>query len=274
MNKLLITGSGGFIGQTLLPIIQNLEIVRFSGDLRDEGNVTHFINDDIVAVINLAARLDGDEAELRSINIEGTANLVNALKRNAHNLKTFIQIGSAAEYGFSDLPINENAPTKPAGVYGETKLEQTNLVLNGFDNLDVTVCILRLFNVTGKSMSDKMLFSRIKAQFDDEKSSEIVISNKKSVRDWIDVNDVCDLIIRFLNQKVSGKQIYNIGRGIAVTNEEVVKKFEDFTGKSKKIIEKSTNIDQSVADISKLNKLFPDWKWKYDLTGMIRNMYE
>lgn len=274
MKKLLVTGSGGFIGQYLLPLVKTNDVVRFVGDLRNIEDVEKNINEDISIVINLASKVYGSSEELSDVNITGLKNLISALEKKAPNLEKFIHIGSAAEYGLSELPITEMSPTNPTGEYGKTKLMQTEMVMNAFCNTRVNIVVLRLFNVVGKNMSENMLFAKIKNNFEDNNVSEIVISNKESVRDWIDVRDVVNVIAKFVTEKTPNCQIYNLARGLAVTNNEVILAFEKYRNIQKKVIENSTLVDCSVADISKLLELFPSWESKYNLNDMVRGLYE
>ena len=276
MNKLLVTGSGGFIGQSFLPLVDNFdEIIRFKGDLRNINDVQQNVDKDIVAVVNLASKINGPEDEIRSINVDGLSNLLTVLIQKSPKLERFVHIGSAAEYGFADRDISELTKANPIGIYGLTKLEQSEMVINQFVNTNVSAVVLRLFNVVGKSMSKNMLFARIKDQIDSKDNDSILISNKRSIRDWVDVRDVVQLINRFTqlgNLVDSG--IYNIGRGIAVTNEEVVIAFENYLGVKKSIVENTSDSDRSVADISKLKETIPSWKYNHDLMDMVKGMYE
>lgn len=276
MNKLLVTGSGGFVGKFLLPLINNFdEVLRFSGDLRNIKDVEKNVDENVVVIVNLASKIYGSDDEIKSVNIDGLSNLLKVLRRKAPRLERFVHIGSAAEYGFSDYPISESVLAKPMGVYGQTKLKQTTMVLDEFANTDVNAIVLRLFNVVGKNMKENMLFAKIKSQIDREDDKQIVISNRKSTRDWIDVRDVAKLINDFVNiRKAPDSGIYNIGRGIAVTNEEVIIAFENYLGIKVNVVETVSDFDSSVADISKLKRLFPAWKNSYDLADMIKGLYE
>lgn len=269
----MITGSGGFIGQEVLKEISGFEIIRFKGDLRNFRDIELNVAPDLTGVINLAARIDGSSDQLREVNVKGTENLIEAIKTTCKGLEFFIQIGSSAEYGFSSSPISESNAENPISDYGKSKLEQTQLVMNAFSDTPVTVSVLRLFNVCGKNMSEKMLPARLRQMFNSS-GDEIEISNKDSVRDWIDVRDVATLIVKFLKIRNQNPEIYNIGRGVAVTNLELIYEFEKIIGKTKKIHEISDRVDCSVADISKLKKLFVNWTVKYDLKDMISNLNE
>ena len=49
------------------------------------------------------------------------------------NLKSFIQIGSSAEYGRAKVPHKENFLCKPAGIYGKYKLSKSPSACRSFD---------------------------------------------------------------------------------------------------------------------------------------------
>ncbi len=272
-KKLLITGSGGFIGQEVLKKISGFKISRFKGDLRNISDIESNISSDVIGVLNLAARTSGSFEQLYEVNVTGTENLLSVVKDKCKNLEFFIQIGSASEYGFSKLPISEVSPMTPLNDYGKTKLKQTQLIVEAFNNTDVSVTVLRLFNVCGRDMSDKMLPVRLKKMFETD-GLGVEISNKDSSRDWIDVRDVAELVIKFLEIRKPGLEIFNIGRGVAVSNLELIKAFERFTNKTKIIDETYDKADHSVANISKLKKMFASWTPRYDLKDMINYLYE
>jgi nucleoside-diphosphate-sugar epimerase len=119
MKKLLITGSGGFIGQHMLPRLQDkFEIHCLKSDLKDHQAV----NKEIQAfgpdlVIHLAARTEVEQSfyeqvEFSEINYVGTVNLIESMLR-CKKIPKLIFASTMEVYGWqpvSDLVRDGNPP--------------------------------------------------------------------------------------------------------------------------------------------------------------------
>lgn len=148
-NKILITGSTGFVGSCLLRSL----IERFNGknihifirrnsnlwrikDVMKEVNC-HIVDlkdkDQVYEIVSLikpqwifhCATYGGypfqtDSNEIISTNFIGTINLLEASIKNG--FKAFINTGSSSEYGIKNKPMNEEDFPDPINIYGVSKL--------------------------------------------------------------------------------------------------------------------------------------------------------
>lgn len=112
-------------------------------DINDVGVMKSFLEGAEV-VFHCAAELH-DESLMYSTNVQGTVNIINALKM-ADSVKYFCCLSSAGVVGPSkDRLVDEQSVCRPNNLYEKTKHEAEQLVLQA--GLDMSVCILRPANV-------------------------------------------------------------------------------------------------------------------------------
>lgn len=132
MLNILITGSNGQLGnemQRLGATSANRYIYTDVAelDITDKAAVERCVAyNGIDVIVNCAAYTNVDKAEddmatARKINCDAVRNLAEAAK--AHGA-TLIHVSTDYVFdGMSNIPLREDAPTAPTGVYGITKLE-------------------------------------------------------------------------------------------------------------------------------------------------------
>lgn len=139
MVKILVTGAKGQLGRKISDnssIVSDSEFIYVGIDALDLTNVEQvdelFKSHQFDFVINCAAYTAVDAAE----EDEQTAKLVNTdapaylAKKCADCGAKFIHISTDYVFdGQSNVPYSENTPTCPVSVYGQTKLDGENLVL-------------------------------------------------------------------------------------------------------------------------------------------------
>ena len=179
MKSALVTGSTGFIGSHLIPLlIQQGWKVRAAirnptNKLPSEvstanlGNIDRFtqwepILTDMDTVIHLAARTHilhdntpNPEAEFLKVNLQGTANLVK--QSIAVGVKHFIFISSiGAMATLSDHPLTETSPCQPDTPYGRSKLQAEQVLIELASQSNMTWTILRPTLVYGSGNPGNM----------------------------------------------------------------------------------------------------------------------
>lgn len=185
-KQILLTGGAGFIGSHTyvaligagygVTILDNFENARrdipdrlqqITGcptrlvecDVRDGAAVADVLaRQKFDAVVHFAARKSVAEGEADPVgyyrsNVTGLINVVQAMQD--HNVKTMVFSSSAAVYGNTDqVPITEDTPLAPLGVYAETKkVGETFLQSVAAADPDFTLGILRYFNPVGAHAS-------------------------------------------------------------------------------------------------------------------------
>ena len=159
----LITGANGQLGhclQDILPAEKCLLTDVAELDITSEQSVLSFGEDKpLSAIINCAAYTNVDKAEseqelARKINAVGPANLA---KLAAKKQIPLIHISTDYVFdGSANTPLTETTPVRPLGVYGQTKYEGEQAVLQ----YAKTAVILRtawLYSPYGKNFVKTML---------------------------------------------------------------------------------------------------------------------
>ena len=164
--KVLVTGASGFVGRHL---IAELLIKKFSvkalllPDEKDKwdktveiihGDIQHVDTlypavRDIDLVFHLAAvKGSFKNAQYQDININGTKNLVDAIKKVNPNIRRLIFLSSQAAAGPcpKNKMLTENDPCNPIDNYGRSKLESEKFLVN---QTDIPFTILRIAPIYG-----------------------------------------------------------------------------------------------------------------------------
>jgi UDP-glucuronate 4-epimerase len=274
-HKILLTGHDGFLGNNLLSILEReYQIVKFLGDIRDVENIKKQISPDLDGVIHLAGVISGSDKIFIEVNIVGTMNLLEVLRDKSPNLKFFISIGSASEYGPHNKKIEESDNCNPNSMYGHSKLIATELVRSWQRYTNIPSVILRPFNIIGPNQPPRMLPSKLAGFFSQKKEKvEIHNVNKDAVRDWVDVEDVSKAILLLSKSKLEGFEIFNLGLSENITNEELIKTFSKVWNKKFSIGETIYPPDKVVSKSTKITN-FLNWKPENNLEDSIKKIHE
>jgi UDP-glucose 4-epimerase len=135
--NILVTGAAGSLGRDLAPLLSRYYNVR-TLDIRNPNNNLEFVQCDISrldeveqatkgidVIAHLAAILpvDCSLSQFIDVNVKGTCNILEAALKNGVKKVVYASSVWAASRGASPyLPIDENIPCKPEGMYDITKL--------------------------------------------------------------------------------------------------------------------------------------------------------
>lgn len=286
-RNILVTGGAGYIGSKIsidllrkgyqVFVVDNLQtgfrflldkkVNFFKLDIRDEKEISHILKKNkINNIIHLAASLSVEESMIfpekyYSNNVEGTFSLIKSAINN--NVKNIIFSSTCATYGNLNGKINETFFQNPESIYGKTKYLAENIIINYSKLAKFNFAILRYFNVvgadseirTGCSYSGGQLFKNLSKSIINKKYEIDLYGNDyptpdgSAIRDYIDVNDLSDIHVMCLkNLSKRNSIILNCGYGYGYSVLEVIKKFEEISGKKIKInIKKRRKGDISVA---------------------------
>jgi UDP-glucose 4-epimerase len=131
----------------------------------------------------------------------------------------FVSSGGTVYGDQSELPITENAPTRPISPYGITKLaiERYALMFHRLQGLPaIVVRPANAYGIGQKAGTGQGFLATAIAQILNEKPVTI-FGNRGTVRDYIDVNDVAAGIHAAMFRGQMG-EIYNIGTGVGLDN--------------------------------------------------------
>ena len=264
-----MTGAAGFIGSNFVRMISNgnlqgvtsvrvLDKLSYAGvienlnaaanypgyefiqgDICDTNLVTGLLAE-VDAVINFAAESHVDRSisgasDFVQTNIVGVQVLLDATKASAKKIR-FLQVSTDEVYGSieegswtEDWPLQPNSPYSASKASGELLARSYNKT-HGMD-----VVITRCSNNYGTHHFPEKLIPLFITNLLEGKKVP-VYGNGKNVRDWLHVDDHCRGIYQVLMNGRSG-EVYNIGGGRELTNNEITSLILEAMGADESSIE-------------------------------------
>lgn len=266
-DRILITGASGFLGKHLIKKLEKTKhkIYCLSTNLLEGKNVESVINKIKPSiVIHLAANVDLSRDRVTAkknidVNLTGTLNLVNALKKN--QIRKFIFASTEEIYGDGLLPFKEDQLPKPPSSYSVTKLAGEHLCKIYASNLNFSLIIFRLATFYGPNNSVNRFFSRIILSA--LKNQDISLSSKNKKRDYLYIDDAINAFILAINKNLNGQYVFNIGSGKNYSLDKVIKIILKTTNSKSKLLwnkipERSLEANEWLMNISLVKKLL-DW---------------
>ncbi|NBO91757.1 MAG: NAD-dependent epimerase/dehydratase family protein [Planctomycetia bacterium] len=230
------------------------------------------------AIINCAGVVDSpDIAPFYDVHVRGTINLIDSIRRHVPK-SPLVLIGSAAEYGpvaNKSLPITEDCYPAPTGVYGASKLAQTQLGIVAVHSFGLRVRTGRLFNVIGPDLPLRYFVAsmahRLQSRSD---STSFQVSNLNATRDFIDSRDAASALIA-LSHSSTPDGVYNVATGKETSLRDVATFLGSLAGGCTPvdgpIHAGRSDVSRSCADISRLKSI--GWKQQYDWHDSIMKLW-
>jgi UDP-glucose 4-epimerase len=271
--RLLVTGGAGYIGGTMTALLLHeghqvtvLDTVTVLDDLssghRDgvpagaefvEGDLTDAeLVDKVVSGVDgvlhfgakaLVAESMEQPAEYFRVNVGGAVNLVDAMRR--HGVRKLVVSSTAATYGEpEELPITEDATTRPTNAYGASKLAVDNFLRFAAPAYGLGAVSLRYFNVAGSyggvverhepetHVIPNLLKAAAGGQTFRLNGTDYPTPDGTCIRDYVHVEDLCRAHLLALDAAEPGvHKVYNIGSGHGFSVREVVDAVRTVTGR-------------------------------------------
>ncbi len=262
-KEVLVTGGLGFIGSNLcielvkngahVTIVDNMlprqggnlfnikdieDKVRVNfSDVRNSLSMNHLVKGKHF-IFHLAGQVNHVDSMRNpiqdlEINCRGTLVLLEALRHNNRDARV-IFAGTRGEYGSSvKLPVDEDHPTNPKGIYAVTNLTAEKMVLVYDDIFDIKGVCLRITNTYGPrhqmAHDEYGVFNWfIRKAIDNE--SIPVFGDGRILRDFVYVDDIVDcMLIAAMSDNAYG-EVFNVGTGIPVSFIELAKKIVEIAG--------------------------------------------
>jgi UDP-glucose 4-epimerase len=262
-KRILITGGVGFIGSNLAirlvelgasvtlvdnmiprqggnlfnisPIADKVQ-VNFS-DVRNQLSMDHLVQGQDY-IFHLAGQVNHVESVRNpiqdlDINCRGTLVLLEACRRFNREVKLIFS-GTRGEYGASvHLPVDENHPTNPKGIYAVTNLTAEKMILVYHDIHKIQGACLRITNTYGERHQMRhdefgVLNWFIRKAMDDEPIP--VFGDGRILRDFLYVGDLVDCFLMVAAHPQSFGEIFNVGTGVPTTFIELAEKIVVISG--------------------------------------------
>ena len=297
--KVVITGGAGFIGSHLVEYWESRNAEVHVIDNLRSGNIKNIkpfknvafhkvsitdreavfdILENASYVHHLAAMISVPESiqkpiECVDININGLLNILDAAAK--HKVKKIVHSSSAAIYGENpESPKEISMLPKPKSPYGITKLDGEYYLQVYHENYALKGIALRYFNVFGPRQDPKSQYAAAIPIFISKaiKNEPIIIyGDGEQTRDFVYVKDVVQAnILAATNENITG--VFNVGRGDAITINEIAKLIIKETNSNSKIIYEETragDIKHSLSSIN-LTTFNLGYKPKYSLSDGLK----
>ena len=267
--KLLITGAAGFIGSNFVRMIAKGELPGVSGitvldkltyagvksnldsaadisryeflqgDICDPQVVTEILKD-VDAVINFAAESHVDRSingasDFVQTNIVGVQILLDGIKASERAIR-FLQVSTDEVYGsIEEGSWTEEWPLSPNSPYSASKASGELLARSYNRTHAMDVVITRCSNNYGTHHFPEKLIPLFITNLIEGKKVP-VYGTGENVRDWLHVDDHCRGIYSVLMNGRSG-EVYNIGGGRELTNNEITSLILEAMGADESSIE-------------------------------------
>jgi len=173
--------------------------------------------------------------------VEGTVGLLEALGQLSGSHARVLFCSSGGVYGQVPedlLPIREDVPTRPADLYGVSKLaaEQACQILGKRYGIPVTYA--RLFNLVGPGQDERHVCGRFAAQAVaislGLQPPQVETADLQTTRDFIDVRD-CALAILLLAANGAPGETYNVASGEETTIASILNTILEQAGLSERV---------------------------------------
>src|SRR3954471_22471412 len=311
--RVLVTGGAGYIGSVVtaalvdggheVTVLDDLstghgdavpEGARFvQGSLHDSAPVLAEVRPEAVlhfAAKSLVGELQVTPEKYWDTNVCGSLALLEAMR--AADCRRVVFSSTAATYGEPDqVPIREDAPTRPTNTYGATKLAVDAMLTSYATAYDFAAVSLRYFNVAGAAYglgerhATETHLIPIALQVAAGRREHLTIYGEDyptpdgtCIRDYIHVEDLSDAHLLALPAPAAGEhRIYNLGNGTGFSVQQVVDAVRVVTGHPVPVEVGPRRSGDPAQLVASSERIRADLGWApqhTDLTGIVRDAWE
>jgi len=261
LTRVLVTGVSGFIGshlarrmvergydvygvarqcasRDLKPIADILDrVVLIAADITDYLSIRHALRiADPEVVCHLAAltpvRYSFEHPfQYEKCNYFGTMNVVHALMELPDYKKRKLIAASTAEvYGLQDAgkPLTEELPLRPVSPYAVSKAAADMYLRMAPTAYDVNCTILRPSNTYFRKFEKGFIVEYLVTAM--LRGDRVYVGAPYFVRDYLHVEDHVNAYILAIEKDLGSGEVYNVGTGVGVSNEELARRVARITG--------------------------------------------
>jgi UDP-glucose 4-epimerase len=252
-------------------------------DVRPEA-VLHFAAKSLVGESQVAPEIYWDT------NVCGTLALLEAMR--AADCRRIVFSSTAATYGEPEqVPIREDAPTRPTNTYGATKLAVDAMLTSYATAYDFAAVSLRYFNVAGAAYglgerhTTETHLIPIALQVVAGQRDHLTIYGEDyptpdgtCIRDYIHVEDLSDAHLLALPAPSPGEhRIYNLGNGTGFSVQQVIDAVREVTGHPVPVEVGPRRAGDPAQLVASSDRIRGDLGWTpkhTDLAGIVRDAWE
>jgi dTDP-glucose 4,6-dehydratase len=303
IQKVLITGAGGFIGSHLteacvaagydvtalvrynsrgsrgwLDGLEEAGRVRvLAGDIRDSDTVDRAVRGadtifHLAALIGIPYSYESPLAYVKT-NVEGTTNILMAAR--THQVGNVVLTSTSETYGTAQrVPMDESHPAVGQSPYAATKIAADQLGLSFFRSFGLNVKIVRPFNTYGPRQSLRAIVPTLIAQL--MKGQDVVLGNLRPTRDLTFVTDTAAGFLAVARAEgLAGKPV-NVGMNHEISIGDLAALIARLMGVSPRIVSSAERERPAASEVERLicdNSLLltsTDWRPAHTLESGLR----
>lgn len=293
MERIFITGAGGFIGSHLVEEIvkKNKKVIAFvhynsngtwgwledlkvkneieiiKGDIRDFDSVYRAMKNcdtvfHLAALIGIPYSYVSPLAYIKT-NVIGTYNILESSR--LLNTSNIIITSTSETYGSAQyVPIDENHPLVGQSPYSASKISADQLAISYFRSFNLPVKIARPFNTFGPRQSARAIIPTIISQLLNNKSLQL--GNLSPTRDLTFVKDAVEGFVEIAKKSSLIGEITNIGMNQEISIGDLAIKICNIMNKEFLIENDSQRIRPEKSEVERLrcdnSKILANTNWK------------
>ena len=258
-QKILITGSRGFLGRYLIQELKKYasHIYTFDRDIRTIRNY----NKRVDLVYHLAALTrempPNPSLNFFDVNVTGTEAVLRYCLRSGARC---IFASSAAIYlpHPRATPLAETAVLQPQNSYGKSKKIAEEICQFFSHQMGVPVTILRIFNLYGPHQKEDFLIPYLITAI--SKGHPVTLKTPHAIRDFIHILDAASAFRMSAEKAPTGFRVFNVGYGMGHSIYHVAQKISRALNKEMDVRLCQSSIKNSV--ISDNSAIFKALSWK------------
>ena len=307
LNKVLVTGAGGFIGSHLTEACiaagyQVRVLLRYTssssrgwladpgldgrmeviaGDVRDADIVRRAMAGidtvfHLAALIGIPYSYESPAAYVRT-NVEGTLNVLTAARES--NVGNVILTSTSETYGSAQrVPIDETHPAVAQSPYAASKVAADQLGISFHRSFGLPVKIVRPFNTYGPRQSLRAVIPTIISQL--RSGPEVVLGNLHPTRDLTFVKDTVSGMLAVARADALWGEPVNIGMNAEISIKDLAETIARLMNREINIAHAAerqrpdaSEVDRLVCDNRRLIKA-TGWQADYTLEQGLRDTIE
>lgn len=274
-KRIIILGASGFIGNYVYKSFLSdmiFDVKGFSSKNCDllsldqiQNKLSFISKDDVVIMASAITRLRENTFDSMIKNIQMADNISKFIEKKGAGY--FIFLSTVDVYGLVDdtTIISEKLLPNPNDYYAVSKLTSEFLLKKTCDRNNIPILTLRLSGVYGSGKQEKTTINKL-IESATRNKEVIIYGDGKDKRDYIYVDDVCNIIKKAIEQKINAT--LNVATGNSCSISEIVEiikkcctdKFVVNYKQRENITEE--RVKDMVYDVSLLTTVFPDIKIK------------